>query len=278
MLNNSTPQIVSEEEKKVLELEGRHKIAEAGLSAASEGKKKIEKDIEKINEDIESGKLVITKAKKELNTLNDEIVKTQNVVRVEKQVFEELKKQNNAKLISEQKDIDALTEKKIRLELEISSLSKKHENDKLAKAGEITTLESKKAGLVEEIRKTDVEKAGIIEKTNLANETLADLELQIKKKTEEKLTADNSVVSLVNEAENQKGIIQNNTSKVNQLLEEIQEKEGEVADMDSKIEKKKEEYAALEAKAFALLTKEETLASKESFIRSKYEKAGIAYE
>lgn len=278
MLHNSTPQPVSDDEKKVLELESRRILAEGALAAASEGKKKIESDVENMEAFVKTAKESLRSVNIQIIAANGKLLEVENSVREENKTFEEIRRGNQAKLKEDQNELDTLAAKKANLEAEICGLSKKYANDKLTKEGEVADLETKKANLVTEIGRLDVEKAQVIEKSTKAQTELDLLEVELSKKEEQKETLLSSLSSLENEAENQKGIIANNTILIAQQNEELQSGENEIIDLKKKIENKVEEYKALEAKAFALLTKEENLASKEAFIRAKFEKAGIAYE
>src|ERR1035441_15569 len=83
---------ISKEEIDIIDLENRRKALESSCFDATESKRKIEKDIVRIQEDIKTGKDIIEQNNKKIVEINQSVLDVQNYLRGEQQKLQELEK------------------------------------------------------------------------------------------------------------------------------------------------------------------------------------------
>ena len=275
---STKPKTLSEEEQDAELSEGRKATAEAEFVVLSENKKKVEAESIKIKEEIKKDKETLKSNKEEIFKLNDEILKVRNSLSVESKNFQDLQNKNNIKI----KELeDNLKDRKIykdTLDDEIFKAFKQHELDKFKKSQELLDMEKQKVSVLTEIKKVTVDWNDLISQKETEIKKVLNLQLENEKLAEEKQALEISLNSFNIQVENQKGVIKNNKVIMDSQDIAIKNKEAEIADLDKIIEKKKEEYKAVEKKAFSILEKEQILYQKEAFIKSQYERAGIKWD
>lgn len=274
----NTPLSQTEQEISAQQAEARRSTAEGEFVVILEDKKRITSEINIIEENIKIGKKNIDYNLEKINTLNQSILDIQSSLRKEKQGLDEFIKESNNKKDTIQGEIDKKNKEKEEIVFEIVSLSKQHETDKFGKSQEIKTLEATYKSLNTEIGKFNEEKSKIIKDIYGYEKIFSDLAKQEEELLHKKKTIESTITSLLNEIENQKGVIVNNKVILNQQDDKKKEKETEISKLDEKIIIKEKEYKEIESKAFSILNKQQLLDNKTAFIKGQYERAGIKWE
>lgn len=271
-------QNISEEEIKNIDLENQRKMLEGACFDATEAKRKIEKDIVKIQENIKVGKDTIEQNNKKINETNQNILDVQNSLRLEQQKLQELEKYISVK--KEEFKAEAV-EKDRQLKSIISvitSSDKTRQDNRSNGEEELKSIKDEQSQIINEVKTLQYSLVSINREVEVKTNNLENVKEEITSLDNIKTLLDSSIGSLKNEIENQKGIIENNKVVLDQCLSSIKEKEKEVSDLKINIFKKEDEYKAIESKAFQILSKQQILDNREAFLKGQYERAGIKWE
>lgn len=279
MLREQTnPPTESEKEQEAIAIESRRSAAENDIVILGDAKKKLQTDIDANTEDIKLQKEFISENEAKILQLKNEVLDVQNVIKKEKQILEDFIKDKN----SEKSAIeDVLTIKKNKvaaLDVDISDLSKKHESNKTSHADEISALEEKKGAIVKEITALEEKERNINADIKTKQDSIPALQEELKKILDQKKIEEENVTKLKSYISD----LQVSSDKINLELGSydkiIEDKKSQITVFDTDIIKKKEEYKNLEQKAFSILNRAQALDSREAYIKSQYERAGIPWE
>lgn len=277
-MNNPIQQVISEDEAKVLEIEGRRVAAEAGLTAASETTKILSDKAQGFTDSIENSKGIlevldinITEATNKLQgieTLITEVAGQLTDLQTEKSKDEEDLKEYTITATAEKTklDIDYLEHKK---ELDAQKQSTIDEIAALEKSREVVRVEVADATIA--LQKLEEEE----EDHTIA---IQGLEGKIASLTADLEKNETSVSQFQKQESDLKQSIEEKNAEVIDLGVTIGSKNNEILELDQKIESKTTEYKAAENKLFRITDREEKLQAKEEFIKVKYERAGVTWE
>ena len=270
--NNEEIEILAEQ------AEARKSTAEGEFVIILEDKKRILKDIEKINDDIKVGKETIDKKNIEIDSLNNKIIEVQSLLRDNQQ---ELNEFNESKVIEKDKIIEEIKGKNIekdKLSSEILDIFNKNELEKFNNSKDIKELELKKDSLKQEIEKLDNKNKENIKYLDIYNKDIDVLLSNIEIKKQKELELNNKLTSLNNSIEDQEKIKKNNLLSISQQETKIDENKNSITELEKEIESNKTLNESEKSIHISLLSKQRTLEQKTAFIKSQYESAGIKWE
>jgi len=266
------------EDTNVISVENRRSKAEGEFVILLDDKKRVFNDIQKINDDIKIGKETIQKNNSEINETNQEIINTQSLLSVEKQNLEVFLKQKEQTKKEIEYKIKKNNEEKNKINSDILFISKKYEILHLKKSQEIKCLENDKYNYEDELKKINKTIIDKDKEVSHLQKKIDGIEYGIEELIKKNNVLESLNLSLAGDIENKNRVIENNKVIIDQQNETKKVNELEVSNLDNKISDKKDEYVKIEAKAFAILHKQDVVDQKEIFIKSQYERAGIKWE
>lgn len=274
--NNSQP--VSKNEELALTYEARKDAAEKEFLIICQDKKRVlenkeilEKEIDKIKEQINKSIITLENTKKSILDLEEEYSLEKN--KVNDILLEKEKIQTEFNQFVSKTEIE-----KKSLSNDVYSVKKllKDQKDELNK--ELLILDTNKKDLLNQIKKLQSEIDVLVFNKEKEFENLSD----IKKYNEE----ENNKISylkleidrLEKYKQDQDIFISSKNETINQLDTKIESLKNDISKLEESLVKKTNEYKELESLAFSILQKQEIVNQKEAFIRSRYERSGIKYD
>lgn len=269
---------VSPEEQAARAAEARAATAEGQYVIILADIKRVREEQAIIEEKIKQGKDKIDSLNDEIVSLGKNVIECQKSLNEENQKFNEVVAENKVKVKKLDDEITSREKTKRALNQEITDIKDLIRMDKVNSQKELDDLEDKKRILKSDIKALDIQKENTERAVFDSRSSIKTLERNIETKSDEYSNLNRSLSMLRNEVEAQQDTIEVNHKAISELKKTIADKEVDLSVWVTKIDAKEQEYRNLELKAFAILTREEKLASKEAFIKSKFEQAGIEYE
>lgn len=258
--------------------QGRKDTLEGEVLSLIELKKNLQVGMDEIVKKTEEGEIKIKENILELEKVQTKITEAGKSLTENTKILEEVKtKIEEAEKSHTDFMANAVIEKE-NISIEISGLISSREKEKQTTKDEIQALEDSKAPLTEEAEALSKNIEILKQKELDQIETNNKLEEENIALVKEKQTFYLNLDKLNETVTTQDTIIENGRAEIKKIEEVITLKKEEEKNVDSKIEKKNAEYAELEKSAFAILTKNDLLDQRETFLRSQYERAGINWE
>lgn len=258
--------------------QGRKDTLEGEVFTLIELKKNLQTGMDEIVKKTEEGEIKIKENIIELEKVQTKIAEAEKSLTKNTKTLEEVKTKTEEVEKSHADFMANAVIEKESITTEISGLISSREKEKQTTKDEIQALEESKAPLTEEAealaKNIEILKQKELDQIETNNKLEEENIALVKEKQTFYLNLDklNETVSI------QDTIIENGKTEIKKIEEAITLKKEEEKNVDSKIEKKNAEYAELEKSAFAILTKNDLLDQRETFLRSQYERAGINWE
>jgi chromosome segregation ATPase len=275
LVNKTQP---TEEEIAAQQAEARKATAEGEFVIICEDKKRVLNETELLKKELEN-----TESKIESNKVD--IQTTEDILFILKQQVSDLNSEINEIIKEKTVYFDELEQfkkeadsKKVQIANEINSLLITYKNQQDENSKEIEKLNSEKELILNNLNTTK-EVISILDTEKTSKESIiANLNTEIDSLNSKFKILGSSIEIKDKELQDKDIFIESKNTIIEKLEKEIKEKEVELSSFDIKISKKEEEYKAIETKAFVILNKQQALDSKEAFIKSQYERAGIKWE
>lgn len=279
MLRKQTiEQSVSEQEESAQLAEGRKATAEQEFVILANGKKKLLEECEDIKNQILIEKDNLLSSKEEVSKIKSNILEVQNLYTKEKDKLDKI-------IIDNNEFVKNFNDNKLKVELDIKvlkdlleKLQKTFDKNKFDNEQAIKDLVNSKEKLQNEIKNIQDKAKEVLDEQSKELSKLEELKSNNEVIEKEKITLQNELDKLSNNILDAETTIETKKLELSIVNTSITNKKDEIIELDNKISKKQEELSNLEKQAFAILQKQDVLNSREAFIKSQYERAGIKWE
>lgn len=195
-----------------------------------------------------------------------------------------------------QNNLEEISDKKSKLERELTDFKKDSEDKKNELQSEITLLNQRiekiKKDYSVDVQSLRLEKENLVKENSMMNSELSILSKKISEQSEKnsnfisicaelsrkKELLNEDVKMLDFEISKRKDLFEKLELKVIEINNYIDEKKIESSKLDISTGDKKKEYEVVSTQLFSITERENALKQKELFIKSQYERAGIKYE
>jgi len=277
MLNKKVIEISNEEEEARL-AESRRVTAEGQYVIILDDIKRIKGEISRGEDAVSGGKKTLEEINLNIVDLKKKTVESESDFRIENKKLSDFKEVSKESILKLQGEIHEKSEEKAKLTETISNTNLQYEKLKLNNLIELKEIENKFDSVKNDITKEETRYSVLLNSTEVLESKIASINTDLEKLGEEKSMLNRAIDSIKNDVVNQKETIKINDESIKDQLKSIEDKKIEVNVWSKKIEKKQEEFSSLETKAFNILKREELLISKEAYVKSKFEKAGIPFD